>query len=94
MGPFCALFAENVSKNEFSWKTELCQFLNIVIIYHRTKNQKKLISHSRESAELMDGRHTDGHTNGQIDRQTDRQTDKSDLIGPLTLHRIGVQLLE
>ena len=31
----------NLRKNEISWKKELCQFLNITIIYHRAKTQKK-----------------------------------------------------
>ena len=39
------LFCSNLVKNEFSWKRGLCQFLNISIIYHHIKNQKKLMSH-------------------------------------------------
>ena len=38
------LFYPNLGKNEFSWKKELCQFLDIPIIYHCAKNQKKLLS--------------------------------------------------
>ena len=34
LGPFCP----NSGKNEFSWKKELCQFLDIPIIYHRAEN--------------------------------------------------------
>ena len=45
LGPFRALSA-NLGKNGFSMKKELCQFLNIPIIYHRAKNQKKIMSHS------------------------------------------------
>ena len=42
LGPFCP----NLDKNEFSWE-KVCQFLNIsIIIYHRAKNQKKLMTHS------------------------------------------------
>ena len=36
LGPFCL----NISKNEFSWKKEFCQFLNISIVYHCVKNRK------------------------------------------------------
>ena len=60
LGPFCA----NLNKNKFSWKKRFCQgsiLLNIPIIYHRAKNQKKLMSHSEKNAEL---------TNGQTGRQT------------------------
>ena len=65
LGPFCA----NLGENEFSWKKELCQFLNILIIYHRSKNQKKIMSHSWEKC----------RTDGGID--TDGQTDNGDFIG-------------
>ena len=41
LGPFCP----NLSKNEISWKKELCQFLSITIIYLRGKNKKKIISY-------------------------------------------------
>ena len=47
-------FGASLVKNEFSWKRGLCQFLNIPIIYHHVKNQKKLISHSDKNAELID----------------------------------------
>ena len=43
----------------------LCQFLNIPIIYHRTKNQKKRKCYSWGNAEL---------TNGWTDSQKDGQT--------------------
>ena len=49
LGAFWTLldpFGPNVGSNEFSWKKELCQILNIPIIYHRAKIQKKLITHS------------------------------------------------
>ena len=36
----------------------LCQFLNIPIIYHHVKNQKKLMSHPDKNAELIDGETT------------------------------------
>ena len=47
-------FLPKLGKNEFSWKKGLwtqflekrSQFLNISIIYHHAKNQKKLIHHS------------------------------------------------
>ena len=37
------LFGSNLGKGKFPWKKGLCQFLNIPIIYHRAKNQKKLM---------------------------------------------------
>ena len=40
LGPFCS----NLVKNKFSWEGGLCQFLNIPIIYHNVKNQKKIMS--------------------------------------------------
>ena len=49
-------------------KKGLCQFLDIPIIYHCAKNQKKLCSHFWEKC--LTGWQTDG------------QTDKSDFIGP------------
>ena len=60
LDPFC----KDLGKNEFSWKKRLCQFLNILIIYHHTKNQKKIMCHSWGKCR------TDG--------RTDRQTDKGD----------------
>ena len=58
LGPFCP----NLEKNEFSWKKGPCQFLNIPIIFHRAKNQKKIMTHYFEKC----------RTDGQTDRQTDR----------------------
>ena len=58
-GLFLAPFCSNLGKNGFTWKKGLCQFLNITIIYHRAKNQKKLMSHSWEKCR------TDGQTDGQ-----------------------------
>ena len=43
MGAILGPFHSYLGKNEFSWKKELCQFLDIPIIYHRVKNQKKLL---------------------------------------------------
>ena len=45
LGPFCP----NLSKKKISWKKELCEFLNIGIIYHCTKNQLNLMNHSWEN---------------------------------------------
>ena len=39
-------FGPNLVKNEFSWKRGLSQFLNIPIIYHYVKNQRKLMNYS------------------------------------------------
>ena len=49
-------------------RKELCQFSNIPIDYHYTKNQKKLRSYSREKC--------------QTARMTDGRTDNSDFIVP------------
>ena len=43
---FWDVFAQIWEKNEFSWKKRLCQFLNIPIIYHHSKNEKKIMTHS------------------------------------------------
>ena len=56
LDPFCP----NLGKIEFFWEKGLCQFLNIPIIYHRAKNQKKLMSHSWEKCR------TDGQTDMEI----------------------------
>ena len=40
------LFAQIFVKMNFPGKIRLCQLLNIPIIYHRGKNQEKLITHS------------------------------------------------
>ena len=42
LGPCCP----NLGKNEFSWKKEPCQFLNVPVIYHHAKNRKKLMIYS------------------------------------------------
>ena len=48
LGPFCP----NLGKNEFYWKKGSCKFLDIPIIYHRAKNQKKLQSHFWEKRRI------------------------------------------
>ena len=53
-------FCPILGKNEFSFKKLLCQFLNIPIIYHRAKNQKKLMSYSWEKCQT-DGRTENGN---------------------------------
>ena len=67
-GAILGPFYPNLGKNEFSWKKQLYQFLDIPIIYHCTKNQQKLLSNFR-------GKH-------QTDGQTDRQRDDCDFIRP------------
>ena len=42
--PILGSFYPNLGKNKFSWKKELCQFLDIPITSHCAKNQKKLLS--------------------------------------------------
>ena len=42
-------------KINFILSISLRQFLNILIIYHHVKNQKKLMSHPDKNAELIDG---------------------------------------
>ena len=39
-------FFSDLVRNKFSWKRGLCQFLNISVICHYVKNQKKIMSHS------------------------------------------------
>ena len=39
-------FCPNLGEKEFSWNKEFWEFLNIPIIYHDTKNLKKLTTHS------------------------------------------------
>ena len=56
-------FLPKLGKNEFSWKKELCQFLDIPIIYHRAKISKKYWAISEENSKLTD-------------RETDRQEKK------------------
>ena len=45
-GDILGPFLPNLGKNEISWEKGLCQFLNIPIIHHHAKNQKKLMCHS------------------------------------------------
>ena len=58
-GAILARFAQTWTKNEFSWKKGLSQFLNIQIIYHWAKNKKNLMSHSSENG-------LEGHTKNQF----------------------------
>ena len=71
-GAILGPFDPNLAKNELSWKASLCQFSNILIIYHFAKNQKKLISHFWEKFQM------------EFDRQTDGQTGNSDFKGHFT----------
>ena len=50
-------------QNKISWKKGLCQFLDIPIIYHRAKNQEKVMIYFWEKCR------TDGRTDGQTYRQ-------------------------
>ena len=78
---FCAIlspFCPNLGKNEFSWKKGLCQFLDIPIIYHRAKNQKKNVEPFLRKKPNW---RTDGRTSGQTDELTDELTD-DDFIEP------------
>ena len=43
--PYFGTSLDTLGKNEFSWEKGLRQILDIPIIYHRAKNQKKLLSH-------------------------------------------------
>ena len=54
-GAILGSFWPNLGKNEFSWKKGPCQFLNIPITYHHTKNQKKLMLHSEKNGILREG---------------------------------------
>ena len=65
-------FAKNLGKNEFCWKKELCQFLNITIIYHRAINQKKLLCYLWGKC----------WTDRWMDKQVEGQTDNCDFVGP------------
>ena len=44
----------SAGKKHFILGIFLCQFLNVSIIYHHVKNQKKLMTHPDENAELID----------------------------------------
>ena len=68
MGPFSAFFCPNLGKNKFSWKIGVCQFLNILIIYHHAKNQKNLMTNSWGKC--------------RTDRRSDGQTNNGDFIRP------------
>ena len=46
LGPFWDLSTQIWAKINFCGKKGLCQFLNIPIIYHGAKDQKKLMTHS------------------------------------------------
>ena len=59
MGANLNTFFSNLVRNKFSWKRGLCQFLNISIISHYVKNQKKIMGHSSEKC------WTDGWTDRQ-----------------------------
>ena len=65
LGPLWALFAQIWAKMNFPGKKGS---VDIPIIYHRAKNQKKLLNN------FWQKRRTDG--------RTDRQTDNGDFIGP------------
>ena len=56
LGPFCP----NLGKHECSWKIGVCLLLDIPIIYHCAKSQKKLFVHFWEKR--------------RIDGETERQT--------------------
>ena len=58
LGTILGHLRQNLGKNEFPWKKELHQFLNILIICHCAKNRKKLMGHSWEKC----------WTDGQRDR--------------------------
>ena len=47
-------FYPNFGKNEFSWKKELYQFLDIQIIYHCAKIRKNNWAISEENTKLTD----------------------------------------
>ena len=72
----------NLGQKEISRKKELCQVLNIPIIYHLSKNQKKQMSHSWEKCR------TDGWTDRQqwfyrTLRSTGSKNPKKDILGLL-----------
>ena len=74
-------FWSNLGKNEFSWKSELSQFLNIPIIYHQARNQKKLLTHSWEKCRPDRGRLTDkGDFIGPFPGQESKKREKNNLV--------------
>ena len=62
-GAILGPFYPNLGKKEFSWVKGFCRFSNILIIYHRTKNQKKVMIHPREKSQTH--RRTDGGSHRQ-----------------------------
>ena len=72
-------FLPKFGQNEFSWKKEICQFLNIPVIYDRVKTKKTNLPFLRK---LL---------NWQMDGQTDRRTDRKPWFCR-TLCRIRMQL--
>ena len=76
-----AFFAQIWTKMNFPEKKGSVKFLNILIIYHRAKNKKKLIVFLRKML------------NWRIDGQTDRRTGRKPWFCR-TLCRTGVQLLK
>ena len=83
-GPFFPKFGQN----EFFWKKSFCWFLNIQIIYHQAKNEKKLITDSWEKCQTngqtdrQATRQTNRHEDRQRDRRPNGQTNNGDFIGP------------
>ena len=74
VGAMCS-FSPFLPKFRQKWiflEKRLCQLLNIQIIYHRAKNQKKLICHSWRKC----------WTDGWMGRQTEGQTDNHDFVEP------------
>ena len=80
-GAILSNFYPNLGKNEFSWKKGLCQFLNILIIYHGAKNLRKVTTHSDKNAELL--MHKQTENSGFIEQWFYR-----------TLHRTGIQKIK
>ena len=66
-GVIFGTFCPNLGKKIFSWKKGLCQFLDIPILYHCAKNQKKT---------------TEPFLRKTPNWWTDGQTDNGDFIGP------------
>ena len=67
LGAILGPFPQNFGKNEFYWKKGLCQFLNIPIMYHHAKNQKK--TNDPFLRKMLNWR-----KDGRTDKKTDRQT--------------------
>ena len=85
---FTDLFSQNLGKMNFSGKKSFCWFLNIQIIYHHAKNEKKLITNSWEKCQTngqtdrQATRQTNRHEDRQRDRRPNGQTNNGDFIGP------------